>query len=112
MGKDLDEKISSLVREADDLFGMYDADSIYKKPLNDMILHTEKCNFLRAFGNLREILDGTSREIDDYRKAQQYSGVELGSEGMLKIQRTHRLENETLQAFKFLLNEKCGCKLK
>lgn len=109
--EDIDKKIKSLVKEADDLLGM-DAD-IYKRELNNMLDAIDDCNFVKATRNLILI----SNELDDQAKI--FLKTKVSESKVIpfddissRISRGVRLETETIHAFKFLLSEKCGCKLK
>lgn len=111
MSKDLDNKIDSLVKSADDLLG--DGADKYKKDLDELIAQVEKCNFNRATRKLIDISEDIHRgaEVLVHAKVDHPKDVEF-KDLRKKISGSFRLENETIEAMKFLLNEKCSCKLK
>lgn len=112
MGRELDKKIDSLVKAADKILEGESADR-YKKNLNEMIAQVEKCNFNKATRKLIDISEDIHKEAEIlvHTKVDHPKDVEF-NDLRRKISGSFRLENETIETMKFLLNEECSCKLK
>lgn len=111
MSEELDKKIESLVIEAEALLGT-EADR-FKKALNWMITDIENCDLVRATRNLISISNDLDEQAKIFIKSKvgEPDGIPLDDLSS-RISRGVRLEGETLEAFKFLLKENCGCKLR
>jgi len=111
MSEELDKKIESLVIEAEALLGT-EAER-YKLSLEWMLTDIDNCDFVRATRNLISISNDLDEQAKIFIKSKvgEPDGIPLDNLSS-RISRGVRLESETIEAFKFLLKEKCGCKLR